>query len=223
MNQRKTVIFDMDGVIFDTENLCLKSWEYAADEYNAKDIAPVFKSVIGTTYDRTKEIVLDHYGKDFPYEDFRKKAGEYFYGYEQKYGMPMKPYVFEIMNWLKENGYTIALASSTYRVNVERELKGAGLFDYFASITCGDSVKRSKPEPDIYLLACESLGVKPEECYAVEDSINGVLSAYRAGINVIMVPDMLQPDEATKEKIVAKCDSLTDVIEFLKNERTARI
>lgn len=217
-DQRKTVIFDMDGVIFDTENLCLKSWEYAAEQDGIEGISDVFKSVIGTTYVRTKEIVLGHYGEDFPYEEFRKRAGEYFYGYEQKYGMPIKPGVFEIMNWLKENGYTIGLASSTARVNVERELKGAGLFEYFDSITCGDSVKKSKPEPDIYLKACKSLGVRPEDCYAIEDSINGVISAYRAGINTIMVPDMLQPDEETEKKLTAKCGSLLDVIRFMENE-----
>ena len=214
----KTIVFDMDGVIFDTENLCLKSWEYAARQYGIENILPVFKKCIGTNYRMTRDIVLAAYGSDFKYEEFRKKAGEYFYGYEREHGMPLKPKVRETMEWLKSHGYRLGLASSTDRINVERELKSVGLFDYFESVICGDSVKRSKPAPDIYLEACRTLGEKPENCYAIEDSINGIISAFDAGLKPIMVPDMLPPDERVDGKLTALCGDLFEVCRFLEKQ-----
>jgi len=212
----KTVIFDMDGVIFDTEKLCLVSWEYAAEQYKLENIADVFKRCIGTNHNMTRDIMFDTYGGEFPFEDFRKKAAEYFFEYERKHGVPLKPKVHDTMKWLKRNDYRIGLASSTAHATVERELREAGLFEYFDVIICGDAVGRSKPAPDIYIEACRAIGERTENCFAVEDSINGIISALDAGLKTIMVPDMLPCDERVKGRLFALCDDLGDVCGILE-------
>jgi HAD superfamily hydrolase (TIGR01509 family) len=134
-------------------------------------------------------------------------------------GMPMKPGVREILEWLKKHGYRIAMASSSSQKSVRHHLERAEILDYFETLTTGDMVKHSKPQPDIYQKACESIGQKPENCYAIEDSPNGIRSAYSAGMKVIMVPDLQQPDEEIQGKICGKCDSLLDVIAWLDREK----
>lgn len=114
----------------------------------------------------------------------------------------------------------IALATSSKERTVRREIEEAGLLSYFDAIVCGDMIRRSKPEPDIYLKACECLQVEPENACAVEDSFNGVRSATRAGLSCIMVPDIKQPDEEMRELACCILPSLLEVKEYLK-ERLA--
>jgi len=105
----------------------------------------------------------------------------------------------------------MVVASSSPRWEVEKHLKDAGVKDYFLDIVCGDMIENSKPAPDIYLKARELIGVEPKKCYALEDSKNGLLSAYRAGCKPIMIPDLWQPDEEIMKVIVAKYDDLEQV------------
>lgn len=117
----------------------------------------------------------------------------------------------ECLKRLSEKGCILALASSTRRTSVERQLTRAGLIKYFKTLTCGDSVKHSKPDPEIYTKACASVGVLPQDCAAVEDSPNGVISAYRAGLKVIMVPDQIQPTDEIKKMCTAVLTSLDEL------------
>lgn len=112
--------------------------------------------------------------------------------------------------WVK-----MAVASSSPRWEVEKHLKDAGIYDYFVGIVCGDMIQNSKPDPEIYLKACELLERKPSECLALEDSKNGLLSAHRAGCKPIMVPDLWQPDEETEKILYAKFEDLEMVKDFL--------
>ena len=123
----------------------------------------------------------------------------------------MKTGVRELLSYLKKNSIPIALASSTRLEVVTQELKQAGLYEYFGVVMGGDQLKRSKPEPDIYLMTCEKLGVRPICTYAIEDSYNGIRSAYSAGMKPIMVPDMLPPTEEMREKSVVVLDDLLQV------------
>ena len=116
----------------------------------------------------------------------------------------------------------MGLASSTRLAVVTEELQQAGLYDYFQAVTGGDQLKRSKPEPDIYLTACEKLGVKPSDAYAVEDSYNGIRSSYSAGMMPIMVPDLLPPTEEMYEKSVVVLEDLVRVREWME-EKLSRI
>lgn len=196
----KAVIFDMDGVIFDTEKLCLDCWTILAEKNNLQGMNEAFVKCVGTNAGRTKEIMLEQYGADFDYDGFAAEASKLFHEVEERDGLPLKPGVVEMLEALKGAGIPIGLASSTRLASVEKELKDAGLYDYFQVVVGGDLLKKSKPEPDIYLMACEKMGVEPKDAYAIEDSHNGIRSAYSAGMHPLMVPDLLPPTDEMREK-----------------------
>ena len=126
--------------------------------------------------------------------------------------IPLLPYAKEILEYLKPR-YRLALASSTRGPTVERQLQAAGVIDFFETRTTGEQVVHSKPNPEIYLMACKSIGMKPEECVAIEDSLNGIRSAHAAGLHPIMVIDKVQPTEEIRKM----CDSIFDSLDELKN------
>ena len=123
--------------------------------------------------------------------------------------------VREILDFLRAGGYDIGLASSTSRPSVEGHLERAGIREYFRSLTTGDMVEHSKPCPDIYLMACKSLGVEPARALAIEDSPNGIRAAHSAGMIPVMVPDLIAPDQEMREKSVLICRDLLEVMRFL--------
>lgn len=211
----KAVVFDMDGVLFDTERLCKDCWCETAREHNLAGMEEVFPKCIGTNNNDTIRIVLDFYGEDFPYEAFAKEADGKFHDYLYTKGVPEKPGIREILSFLKQKGYLIGLASSSKRASIERNLNMAGILDYFDNITSGDMVEHSKPNPEIYEIACRELGVEPAEAYAIEDSYNGIRSAYAAGMKAIMVPDLIAPDAEMQEKAITIQNSLFEVITYL--------
>ena len=211
-----TVIFDMDGVIFDTERLYIESCVEIGKKYNIKDVEEACYKCIGVTSEASARIMLDFYGEDFPLEKFRDEVYELFKkSFEEK--LPVKMGVAELLEFLKDREVRIAIASSTSKSGVDRELTQAGLRKYFDAIICGDMVERSKPEPDIFLKAAEVLGSNPEECIVIEDSFNGIRAAHKAGIFCFMVPDILQPDEEMQDKASVILGSLDEVRDYLKD------
>lgn len=211
----KAVVFDMDGVLFDTEKLCLDSWSHVAKEQEFEGMEEVFEQCIGLNANDTKSLILNHYGQDFPYDSFRVRASEWFWEYIRKKGLPIKTGVKKILPYLQQEGYKIGLASSTRYESVVDCLKRADIIDYFSVIVTGDMIEHSKPKPDIYLLACKKLEVDPGDAYAIEDSPNGIRSASAAGMKAIMVPDMLLPDAEMKRLSHVICRDLNEVIKFL--------
>ena len=205
------VIFDMDGVIFDSERLVLECWEKIGAAYHLEGMREAFLPCIGTNDVKTREIVLERYGADFPYDEFRRESSLLYHGIVDQGGLPVKTGVRELLTYLKEHEIPIAVASSTRLEVVTQELKQAGMYEYFSVVMGGDQLKRSKPEPDIYLITCEKLGVHPADAYAIEDSYNGIRSAYSAGMKPIMVPDMLPPTEEMQQKSVIVLDNLLQV------------
>lgn len=207
----KAVIFDMDGVIFDSERLVLEGWQEIAVKYGIKGIEEVLPRCLGVNAQATREIFREYYGQDFPYDEYKKEASALFHSRYGNGKLPLKPGVKELLSYLKENGYLVGLASSTRQAIVEQEIRDAGLMPYFDNLVCGDMLKRSKPEPDIYLKACENLDVEPRMAVAVEDSYNGIRSAKRAGMVPVMVPDMVQPDEEMRSLAHKICKDLFEV------------
>lgn len=161
---------------------------------------------------------MEAYGEDFNYEGFRAKASDWFWDYIEKNGLPVKPGVRELLDWLQKQGFRVGLASSTRRSTVLNHLEQAGIREYFSVIVTGDMVEHSKPRPDIYLLACDQLGTEPAQAYAIEDSPNGIRSAYAAGMTPLMVPDMIAPDEEMVRLSRKVFRDLSEVLEFLKEE-----
>ena len=189
----------MDGVIFDSERLVLESWQAVAKKYGINNVKAVMYECIGVNSVITKEIFLRHYGQDFPYTEYKKEASAIFNERFQSEGIPVKMGVRELLKYLQEENYLIGLASSTRYAIVKQEIEDAGLMPFFMNLTCGDMLKKSKPDPDIFLMACENLGVKPCEAIGVEDSYNGIRAVKRAGMLPIMVPDLIAPDEEMRE------------------------
>ncbi|MCQ2538976.1 MAG: HAD family phosphatase [Acetatifactor sp.] len=211
----RSVIFDMDGILFDTEKLCMDSWIAVADRHGLPDMEIVFPKCIGTNANDSKEIVLEAYGRDFDYDAFKVEASKWFWDYIDREGLPIKPGVKELLAWMKAENWEIGLASSTKRSSVLNCLEKAEILDYFKVVITGDMVEHSKPLPDIYLIACEKLGVDPRATYAIEDSPNGIRSAHAAGMFPLMVPDLIAPTDEMRELSTGIFKDLYEVQKYL--------
>ena len=210
----RAVVFDMDGILFDTERLCEDSWVAIAKKWGLPRMEEIFPQCIGLNANDSKRIVLKAYGEDFDYQGFREQASAWYWDYVEKNGLPVMPGAERLLRWLKERGWVVGLASSTRRPSVLKNLELSGFSDYFSAVVTGDMVEHSKPLPDIYLIACRELGVDPKEAYAIEDSPNGIRSAHAAGMRALMVPDMLKPDEEMKRLSYRIMENLDQVLEF---------
>jgi HAD superfamily hydrolase (TIGR01509 family) len=221
--QVQAVIFDMDGVIFDSERLVIECWQVVAEKHNVPDIVEICMRVQGNNREETGRRFREKYGKGFPYEVYKKEVSALF---RQLYGggrLPLKPGVVEILEELKRKRVPLALASSTRTDIVKLELDEAHLLPYFDAVLGGDMAPRSKPEPDIFLAAAAALQVEPKNCYVLEDSYNGIRAAYRAGMHPIMVPDMQQPTEEIRKLAEIIADNLLTALEFLRKRMQATI
>ena len=212
----KAVIFDMDGVIFDSERAVHALWREMAEKYGFCDVdTPYFKS-IGTNKDATRKMFLDFYGEDFPYDEYKKEQSQNYHSRYDGGRLPLKTGIFELLEYLKSVGCFTAVASSTRSEVVKNQIEAAGLAKYFDRIIGGDMVTKSKPEPDIFLKATE--GRAFEAIYVIEDSYNGIRAAKAAGMYPIMVPDMIPPDDEMREKARVILPDLTSVLHFFRGE-----
>lgn len=214
----EAVVFDMDGVIFDSENLVIQCWQEIAEKYGIEGIEEVCYRCLGINAALTKEIMLEHFGASFPYDTYAKEASVLFHEKADGGKLPQKPGVKELLSYLKERKVKTALASSTRKAVVVKELEEGGLLSYFDRVVGGDMVSRSKPEPDIFLKACESLGVEPGRAFAIEDSPNGIRAASRAGMKPVMVPDLASPTEEMESLSHIILPSLGEVKAYFEKE-----
>ena len=208
------VVFDMDGVLFDTERLTLIVWKQIAKRHGLENIEEVYHKAIGRTTEETKLLVHEAYlglDVDALYSELRKLMRSTI----AEQGLPIKPYSREILEALREKKIPLALASSTRYETVKAQLGMTGYIDYFDVVIGGDMAEHSKPAPDIYIKACEKLGIAPDKAAAVEDSFNGIRSASVAGLYTVMVPDILQPDDELLKLVDAKCTDLNEAKEHL--------
>lgn len=212
----KAVIFDMDGLMLDTEYLSVLAFDYAGEKIGIGPAGYMNDRMIGLTWEATQPIWVAQFGDRYKADEFKQYRNEFFARYFEEKGVPVKPGLLELLDFLKERGYKLAVASSSSTKSVMSQLQAIDVYKYFSAIITGDMVKRSKPAPDIYKLACEAVGEDPIDCVALEDGKNGILSAHSAGCRVIMVPDMLQPDDEVKKLVVSIEESLFGVIEYFR-------
>lgn len=211
----KAFIFDMDGLMFDTERVFIGAWDYAGEKMGLGKAGYMCIRTLGMNTPACEQAWRDEFGDEVDLDALWRYSREFVEDYYRKNAVSVKPGLYELLTYLKNKGYKLAVASSTKRHQVERHLNSANVRQYFDAVICGDMVEKSKPEPDIYLKAAAALGALPEDCCALEDSRNGLLSAHAAGIQVIMVPDLWQPDDMVKEFILGPFESLLDVRDWL--------
>lgn len=212
----KAIVFDMDGVIFDTERVGKQAWRQAAQEMNFTEVETAIEQVRGFNGADTTAYFAEHY-PEFNYAKFHDRNHEIMLEIFEKEGMPIKTGAMEILTWLKEQEeWKVALATSTGRAFTMHHLEAAGMTDLFDAIVTGDEVQEGKPNPEIYLTACKKLDAIPGITFAIEDSPNGIESAFRAKMRVIMVPDLVRPNLAMREKVVTVQKDLNGVMEFLQ-------
>ena len=209
-------VFDMDGLMIDTEKLYLRYWKQAAADfgYDMQDEHVYAIRSLARKYSIPK--LKSFFGQDFPTEDVRARRTELINAHIRDNGIELKKGLFELLDWLKAHGVKLAVATATPRERAEMYLKKINALDYFDAVICGDMITNGKPDPDIYLTAARELGLPPEQCAAFEDSPNGIKAAHSAGCHAVMIPDMTQPDEEITPLLDAVYDDLEQAISFFE-------
>lgn len=214
----KGIVFDMDGLMFDTERLAIEAWTFAGKQIGLNITEDMVIKTLGLNTEDTNRVLIEELGTDFDLSATRKIRVNYVTSYIENNGMPVKTGLIELLDYLNRNDYKIAVATSSEKETALFNFNKAGISKFFDRIVCGDMIEQGKPEPDIYLRASEIINVDPSECLALEDSPTGILSAYRAGMKPVMIPDLLQPDEGTNRLLYAKLPTLLDVIDLLAGQ-----
>ncbi|MBQ8959980.1 MAG: HAD family phosphatase [Ruminococcus sp.] len=209
-------VFDMDGLLIDTEKLYLKYWKQAAADfgYEMKDEHVFAIRSLARKFSIPK--LKSFFGEDLPTEEIRARRTELIDADIERNGITVKKGMRELMGYLRERGVRTAVATSTARDRTERYLGKIGAGELFDAVICGDMVSSGKPDPEIYLTAAKALGLAPQECAAFEDSPNGIRAAHAAGCEAIMIPDLTPPEEEIIPLLSAVYPDLWQAREFFE-------
>ncbi|MPM67912.1 Phosphorylated carbohydrates phosphatase [bioreactor metagenome] len=213
----QAVIFDMDGLMFDTERIGLKVWQEIAQEWHQPRLNDLIWQCLGTNDSFRSNLFANEFDETFDYDLFCET--EMSRRIERTLqSVPTKEGLYELLDYLKKHAIKMAVATSSSMETAEKILKAAKVFDYFDVIVTGNMVEHSKPSPDIFLLACKKLDANITLTLGLEDSINGIRALHSAGIRAVMIPDLVQPDEETGRLYYKKLDNLSQVIEIIDGE-----
>lgn len=212
----KGAVFDMDGLMFDTERLVYETWQMMMDELGFKYSLDIFKNTIGLRTDKAESYYNSLYGESFCYKPLKQRSREIFLKRVSSEGVPIKKGLIKLLDFLRENSIKTAVATSTSAQTAHKIIEMAGVYNYFDAFVCGDDVKNGKPHPEVFLKAAEKLGLSPVCCVAFEDSINGIKSAHSAKMKTVMVPDYLQPTQEILPMVDCLCEDLSQSIKFLQ-------
>lgn len=213
----KAIIFDMDGLLIDSEMISYKCYRDFLKEYDLSfTLDDYIKNFPGKTLIKSLNFIKEHYHLDFDIDEGVNKFRYYEDLYVKKEGVPLKKGAIKILEYLKQHQYKIILATSSRKERAFDLLSQLQVMSYFDDFVFGSEVKHSKPAPDIFLKACEKLKVLPNEALVLEDSEAGIDSAYQAHIPVICIPDLKEPNEIHKERTTCLLSSLDQVIEYIE-------
>lgn len=211
------IIFDMDGILIDSERQSNEGWLWAAKQLGVDMPMWLIDSFKGAPAELCCKYFDDYYKGTINYWDAKELRTQQVYRIRETEGIPVKKGVKEVFKYISNNGLKCAVATSTRRESAEKTLHTIGVWDYLDSVVYGDEVEHGKPEPDIFLRAAEAIGVKPEEAIVVEDSINGIKAGYAAGMRVVHIPDTISIDDDIRRLTYTVCDNLCGLINVVES------
>lgn len=212
----QAVIFDMDGLIFDSERIVQLSWDIAGERLGYGKLGANIYHTLGMNVARRKAYFAETYGSDFPFDTFRSYSRLAFREYVEQNGLPMKPGLTELLDFLHTARIRTAVATSSSHDYAIGNLTSAGLASSFDGFLSGNTVTHGKPAPEIYDKACRLIHVPASQAIALEDSPNGIRSAHAAGLIPIMIPDLIREAPEIEPLLDAKLLSLSDVIPYIQ-------
>lgn len=211
----KGVIFDMDGLMIDSERVTFYWYRQYLKKIGKDMTEEFYKNLLGKTKDSCKDIMLEEYGHNFEYDKCLKWVHDQMAIQFETVGVPVKKGLISLLKYLKDNGYKTMVATSSDRNRVDVILKNAGIDIYFDGAICGDEVEHGKPDPEVFLKACDKIDIKPEEGLVIEDSEAGIKAAHNGKIKVICIPDMKYPGKEYEEMTYKILENLEQVIPFV--------
>lgn len=210
------LVFDMDGLIFNSERVVQRSWDYAGKVLGYEHFGEHIYHTIGFNVTRREAYFRENVCPDFPMEEFNQLTRKRYHQIVEEEGLEKKPGVEALLQYAKESGYRVALATSSRRAHASELMKDQGLLQYFDGAVYGDMVSAGKPNPEIYQKACQEIGTAPENALALEDAPSGIRAADAAGMRSIIVPDLVEPNEEILRMVWHRYDTLFDVLRLLK-------
>lgn len=218
----EAIVFDMDGLLFDSERIVQRSWEEAGNQLGLEHMGETIYHTLGMNLAGRNHYFRNTIAKDFPCEEFAKQARIWFYKIVNEEGLPMKNGARKLLEYGKVNGYRMAIATSSRKEYALKNLKAAKIYDFFDAGVFGDMVQHAKPDPEIYLKACDRIGAYPANCIALEDAPAGIRAAYAAGMKPIMIPDLVAPTPEIEALLYGTCDTLLGVIGILEKLKSRK-
>lgn len=211
------IIFDMDGVLIDSERQSNEGWLWAAGQLGVDMPMWLIDSFKGAPAELCCKSFDDYYKGVIDYWEAKELRTQHVYKIRETEGIPVKKGVKDIFEYIRNNGLKCAVATSTRRESAEKTLHEIGVWDYLDAVVYGDEVERGKPEPDIFLRAAKAIGVNPSEAVVVEDSINGIKAGYAAGMRVVHIPDTIAIDDDIRKLTYMVCDDLNGLIDVVES------
>ena len=206
----QAVVFDMDGLMFDSEQYIQTAWNQAGTMLGYGTLGDHIEKTLGFNGTKRREFFLDLCGQDFPYDEFLELYRSLYFDRVRKEGIPAKEGLHETLEVLKKLGIRMGVATSSSRENTLKNLEREQISGYFQTVITGDMIQHGKPEPDIYLEACRKLGAEPQDAIALEDAINGIKAAARAGMMPVMIPDLIKDTTEVDDILFGRYDSLAE-------------
>lgn len=213
----KAIIFDMDGLMIDSERVTFECYQERLKDMNLTMDEEFYKTLLGKPIKGIYQRFYDVYGNDFPIDNVIQDVHQLMAERFETEGVPVKKGLVELLHYLKDNNYKTIVATSSNRDRVDKILAQAKITEFFDDSICGDEVTKGKPNPEVFLKSCQKLGVNVDEAIVLEDSEAGIQASYDANIKVICIPDMKYPEEQYEEKTFKILKDLTEVTAYLKS------